>query len=171
MKQIIKSLAIAVVMLAFAGTVQAQTATATSDAAAVIIAPLSITNTGGLHFGTIMRGTSLGTVSVAADGTRTNTGGATLSGLAPLHSAATFNIEGQSGNTVVITLPASTTITNGAESMTVDNFVSTPAAGPTNPLTLPAAATVLRVGARLNVAAGQVSGTYTGTFDVSVNYN
>ena len=53
--------------------------------------------------------------------------------------------------------------------MTVDNFVSSP--DDTNPVTLGGAATVLRVGATLNVAANQVSGTYTGTFDVSVNYN
>lgn len=171
MKQIIKFLAIAVTMLAFAGTAQAQTATATSNAAAVIIAPLSISNTQGLHFGTIMRSTSAGTVSVATDGTRSSLGGVTLSALAPVHSAALFNVEGNDGNSVVISLPASTTISNGAQTMTVDNFVSDPPAGPTNPLTLGAGATVLRVGARLNVGASQVSGTYTGTFDVSVNYN
>jgi hypothetical protein len=171
MKQIIKSLAIAVVMLAFAGTVQAQTATATSNAAAVIIAPLSITNTGGLHFGTIMRSATAGTVSIAAtDGTRSSLGGVTLSALAPVHSVATFSIEGESGKTVTITLPASTTIVNAAtDDMIVDAFVSDP--DDANPVTLTGAATVLRVGATLNVDANQPSGTYTGTFDVSVNYN
>lgn len=169
MKQIIKFLAIAVVMLAFVGTVQAQTATATSNAAAVIIAPLSITNTAGLHFGTIMRSAALGTVSIATDGTRTSTGGVTLSALAPLHSVATFDLEGESGNDVVITLPASTTISNGTQTMLVDNFVSNP--DDANPVTLGGTPTVLSVGATLNVAANQASGTYTGTFDVSINYN
>ncbi len=169
MKQIIKILAIAVVTLAFAGTVQAQTATATSNAAAVIIAPLSITNTAGLHFGTIMRSAALGTVTVATDGTRSSTGGVTLSALAPLHSVATFDLEGESGNDVIITLPASTTITNGTQTMLVDNFVSDP--DDTNPVTLGGTPTVLSVGATLNVAANQASGTYTGTFDVSINYN
>lgn len=169
MKQIIKILAIAVVTLSFAGTVQAQTATATSNAAAVIIAPLSITNTAGLHFGTIMRSAALGTVTVATDGTRSSTGGVTLSALAPLHSVATFDLEGESGNDVIITLPASTTITNGTQTMLVDNFVSDP--DDTNPVTLGGTPTVLSVGATLNVAANQASGTYTGTFDVSINYN
>jgi len=169
MKQIIKILAIAVVTLSFAGTVQAQTATATSNAAAVIIAPLSITNTASLHFGTIMRSAALGTVSVATDGTRSSTGGVTLSALAPLHSVATFDLEGESGNDVIITLPASTTITNGTQTMLVDNFVSDP--DDTNPVTLGGTPTVLSVGATLNVAANQASGTYTGTFDVSINYN
>lgn len=170
MKQISKFLAIAIAILAFTGTLQAQTATATSNAAAVIIAPLSITNTAGLHFGTIWRGTTAGTVTVdPLTGNRTSTGGVTLSGLAPLHSVAAFNVEGESGRDVNITLPASTTITNGAETMTVDVFVSDP--DDTNPITLGAGATVLRVGATLNVLANQVSGTYTGTFDVSVNYN
>ncbi|MDX9946547.1 MAG: DUF4402 domain-containing protein [Bacteroidales bacterium] len=169
MKQIIKSLAIAVVMLAFAGTVQAQSATATSNAAAVIIAPLSITNTAGLHFGTIMRSATAGTVSIATDGTRSSLGGVTLSALAPVHSVATFNLEGESGNEVLITLPASTTISNGTQTMTVDDFVSNP--DDANPVTLGGVATVLSVGATLNVAAGQASGAYTGTFDVTVNYN
>jgi len=169
MKQIIKILAIAVVTLSFAGTVQAQTATATSNAAAVIIAPLSITNTAGLHFGTIMRSAALGPVTVATDGTRSSTGGGTLSALAPLHSVATFDLEGESGNDVIITLPASTTITNGTQTMLVDNFVSDP--DDTNPVTLGGTPTVLSVGATLNVAANQASGTYTGTFDVSINYN
>lgn len=170
MKQIIKFLAIAVVMFAFAGTVQAQTATATSNAAAVIIAPLSITNTTGLHFGTIMRSATAGTVSIATNGDRSSLGGVTLSSLTPVHSAATFDVEGESGRTVTITLPASTTITNAAsDNMVVDNFVSDP--DDANPVTLTGAATVLRIGATLNVGANQPSGTYTGTFSVSVNYN
>ncbi|MBN2666494.1 MAG: DUF4402 domain-containing protein [Bacteroidales bacterium] len=172
MKQIIKFLAIAVVMLAFAGTVKAQTATATSSAAAVIIAPLSITNTAGLHFGTIMRSGTAGTVTIAPDGTRSDDGGGgvTLSALAPVHSAATFDVEGEDGRTVTITLPGTITITNlAADDMDVDTFVSDPDAA--NPVTLTGAATVLRVGATLNVGANQPSGEYTGTFNVSVNYN
>jgi hypothetical protein len=82
---------------------------------------------------------------------------------------ATFDLEGESGNDVIITLPASTTITNGTQTMLVDNFVSDP--DDTNPVTLGGTPTVLSVGATLNVAANQASGTYTGTFDVSINYN
>jgi hypothetical protein len=52
--------------------------------------------------------------------------------------------------------------------MTVNNFQSTPAAGA---YTLAGATTTLNVGADLNVGANQASGTYTGTFNVSVNYN
>lgn len=174
MKQITKFLAIAVVMIAFAGTVQAQTATASSTAAAVIIAPLSITNSQGLHFGTIMRSATAGTVTIAAtDGARSSSGGVTLSALAPVHSVAIFSVEGESGKTVSVTLPASATIVNAAtDDMIVDAFVSDPSTVAPNPaITLTGAATVLRVGATLNVDANQPSGTYTGTFNVSVNYN
>lgn len=169
MKNLKKLISFAVIFAGITTAAFAQTATATSNAAAVIIAPLSITNTAGLHFGTIMRSATAGTVSIATDGTRSSLGGVTLSALAPVHSVATFDLEGESGNEVLITLPASTTITNGTQTMTVDNFVSDP--DDANPVTLGGAATVLSVGATLNVAAGQASGAYTGTFDVTVNYN
>ncbi|MFZ2339063.1 MAG: DUF4402 domain-containing protein [Bacteroidales bacterium] len=169
MKKFKKLISFAVIFAGISTAAFAQTATATSNAAAVIIAPLSITNTAGLHFGTIMRSATAGTVTITTDGTRSSLGGVTLSALAPLHSAATFDLEGESGNEVLITLPVSTTITNGTQTMTVDNFVSDP--DDANPVTLTGAATVLRVGATLNVDADQPSGTYNGTFNVRVDYN
>ncbi len=169
MKNLKKLISFAVIFTAITTAGFAQTATATSNAAAVIIAPLSITNTAGLHFGTIMRSAVAGTVSIATDGTRSSLGGVTLSALAPVHSVATFDLEGESGNDVSITLPASTTISNGTQTMVVDNFVSNP--DDANPVTLGGTPTVLSVGATLNVAANQASGAYTGTFNVRIDYN
>ena len=168
MKQIIKFLAIAVVILAFSGAAHAQIVTETSQAAAMIVAPLTITNTAGLHFGTIMRGTADGTVTVETDGDRTFTGGVTLSPINPVHTVATFTIEGEAGRAYTIDLPASINITGAGDPMAVATFVSDPAEGSYNPVGV---STTLLVGATLSVAADQAAGLYTGTFDVSVNYN
>jgi len=168
MKQIIKFLAIAVVILAFSGAAHAQTVTATSPAAAMIVAPLTITNTAGLHFGTIMRSAALGTVTVETDGDRTFTGGVTLSPISPVHTVATFTIEGEAGRAYTIALPTTVNITGAGTPMAVTAFISDPAAGSYTPA---GASTTLLVGATLSVAADQAAGPYTGTFDVSVNYN
>ncbi|MDX9726872.1 MAG: DUF4402 domain-containing protein [Bacteroidales bacterium] len=169
MKQIIKFLAIAVVILAFSGAAHAQTVTASSTAAAMIVAPLTINNTVGLHFGTIMRGTALGDVTVETDGDRTSSGGVTLSTIAPVHTVAQFTIQGEAGRAYTITLPAADiTITGAGDPMTVGTFLSDPAAGTYVPV---GTSTTLSVGATLDVAANQAAGPYTGTFSVSVNYN
>lgn len=170
MKKIIKFLAIATVMLGFSSGLFAQT-TASATASAVIIAPLSITQVSDLHFGVIWRGATAGVVTVTPGNVRSSTGGVTLSGLAPVNTAASFTISGEPGRAITITLPphpAGITIIDGANNMVVNNFQSTPAAGA---YTLADANTTLNVGADLNVGAGQASGTYTGTFNVSVNYN
>lgn len=168
MKKIVKFLAIAVVMLGFSSGIFAQT-TASASASAVIIAPLSIVQTADLHFGVIWRGTTSGVVTVTPANVRSATGGVTLSGLAPTNTVASFTISGEPTRAITITLPATdVTITDGTNNMTVNNFQSTPAAGA---YTLAGATTTLNVGADLNVGANQASGTYTGTFNVSVNYN
>jgi len=168
MKKIVKFLAIATVMLGFSSGIFAQT-TASASASAVIIAPLSITQSANLHFGVIWRGTTAGVVTVTPANARSSIGGVTLSGLSPANTAAEFTITGEPTKAITITLPTTdVTITDGTNNMIVNNFQSTPAAGT---YTLTGASTTLNVGADLNVGANQPSGTYTGTFNVSVNYN
>ncbi|HBC79095.1 MAG TPA: hypothetical protein DCZ51_10735, partial [Bacteroidales bacterium] len=70
-----------------------------------------------------------------------------------------------------ITLPAAaTTITSGANTMTVDTWTSSPSG--TGTLSA-GGSQALTVGATLNVGASQPAGTYvSGTpFTVTVNYN
>lgn len=168
MKQIGKFLTIAVVMLAFSAPAFSQL-TASATASAVIIAPLSIAKDIDLHFGTAWRGTTAGTVVLTSGNVRSQTGGVTLSGLAPTATVASFTISGEPTRAITITLPsADVTITDGTNNMIVNAFESTPAAGT---YTLGAATTTLTVGATLNVLANQPSGAYTGSFNVSVNYN
>jgi uncharacterized protein DUF4402 len=98
---------------------------------------------------------------------RTPGGGASLGSGAAV-TAAAFTVSGQGSATYAITLPASATVTSGANTMTVNGFTSNPAG--TGTLS-GAGSQNLLVGATLNVGASQATGTYSGTFDVTVTYN
>jgi spore coat protein U-like protein len=159
----------AVAALAAASTLSAaqNTASASANATARIITPISISKTADLNFGDVVPSGVAGTVTVTSAGVRSSAGGASL-GNGTGVTAAAFTVSGQASATYAITLPASTTITSGANSMTVDTFTSNPSgtgalsAGGTQPLA---------VGANLNVGINQAPGTYTGTFSVTVAYN
>ncbi len=146
-------------------------ASATANATATIITPISITNVADLNFGNIVAGTTPGTVTVSHDGIRTKSDGVTLPTATPgTITAARFNISGLPNATYSITLPSSTTITKngGTEQMTIDNFTSDP--HETGTITTDGTQ-ILAVGGTLSVKANQPAGEYTGTFDVIVAYN
>jgi len=151
-------------------TVNAQV-TATATASANIVTPINLTNAGDMNFGNVAVSSTGGTVILAPASTRTATGGVTLPFVPGTVTAAQFAVTGTPSYTYSITLPSTaTTVTSGANTMTVDAFTSIPAATGT----LDAAGTqTIDVGATLNVTANQASGIYlSGTpFDVTVNYN
>lgn len=134
---------------------------ATGNASANVIVPMTITPVDALAFGDIVGG-SAGTVSIAADGTP---GGSLPS--TGTQTAGTFDITGEGTKTFSITIPASTTITDGTDTMTVNGFSNT--AGATG--TLVGGALTIGVGATLNVVGGEGAGAYTGTYTVDVDYN
>jgi hypothetical protein len=146
-------------------------ASATSNASATIVGPIGITNTTAMNFGNVAVSTVAGTVVMTPAGVRSITGGCTLPAITGTVAAAVFNVTGAANYTYVITLPAAaTTITSGANNMTVDTWTSTPSG--TGTLSAGGSQT-LSVGATLNVAGSQAAGTYvSGTpFTVTVNYN
>ncbi len=155
------------VMLAFGGEVQAATQSAT--ASATIVTAVSIANTGStpLAFGTIAPGATAGTVVVIPAGTRSGTGGVSLVNSGTV-SAAPFAITGTSGLACNITMPTSISIASGIYSMTVDTFTNSLGA---TTVTLAGDGASFTVGGTLHVGADQASGSYTGTFNVSVAYN
>lgn len=165
MKKATKIIAAVIVMFGFTLSAFSQgSATANGNAAARIIAPITLTAGTTLHFGTAYN--SGGTVIVSTAGVRSGT--CAVSASAPLHSAGTFTITGEPTLTYTTTLPAGTiNITNVAlNTMTVGTFNSN-ASG-----TIPGGGTeTFSVGATLTVAVGQASGTYTGTYPVTVQYN
>jgi hypothetical protein len=168
MKQIVKFLAIATVLIAFSATTFAQ-ATASATATATIVTPITINKTVDMNFGNLYSAAA-GTVVLDPAGARSITGGVTLAPGGTV-TAASFTVGGTPNVTYSITLPAgATTITSGANTMTVDTWTSTPT--PTG--TIGGGGTqTLTVGATLNVGAAQPAGIYvSGTaFDVTVNYN
>jgi len=166
-----KLLALAVVILGFTAASFAQSVNATATASATIVAPLAITKTVDLNFGIAAVDGTPGTVVLTPAGVRSRTGGVTLSASNPgTVTAASFTVTGTTGYTYAITLPSTpTTVTSGANNMTVSTFTSTPT--PTG--TLGAAGQIVTVGATLNVGASQVAGTYLSAtpFTVTVAYN
>lgn len=146
----------------------AHAATDTASASAEVITPISITNTGDLAFGRFSANSGGGVV-IATDGSRSTTGSVALYTGSTV-SAASFDVAGLDGASYAITLPADGTITlsDGASAtMAVDAFASNPSG--TGVLT--GGSQSIAVGATLTVASGQTPGVYTGSFDVTVEYN
>jgi hypothetical protein len=171
MKNIILKTVSVFILTLLAVTTSFAQATASATATVTIVAPIAITKTVDMNFGSVAVKSLGGTVVLATDGGRTATGDVTIaSGISG--AAASFDVTGEGNYTYAITLPSTDyTITrvSGSETMTVNTFVSNPSG--TGALT--AGAQTLTVGATLNVAGSQVAGTYTNAigFDVTVNYN
>jgi len=169
-----KILTLAIVTLSFTATSFAQTSynprvSATANATATIITPISIEKKVDLNFGNIVANSTGGTVTIATNNTPKYDKVAAPS-IPGTISAASFEVKGFAGVTYSIALPKSINLTQdgGKATMTVDNFVSNPSG--TGILSASGSQTV-NVGATLNVAANQVAGNYKGSFTVSVNYN
>ena len=167
----IKFFAVAILFSGVSVMASAQV-TAKATASSTIVTPIGITKTVDMNFGNVaINSTTAGTVVLAPAGTRTSTGGVTLPATAGTVAAAEFNVTGANNYTFSITLPSTShEIKSGSNTMSVTGFTSTPT--PTGTLSATGSATV-KVGATLNVSAGQAAGTYTSVtpFEVTVNYN
>jgi hypothetical protein len=185
MKNMSKMIASAIVILGFAATSIAQSATATANAQARIVSAISIASSRNLDFGSISPGASGGTVQVAATlaSARTLTG-ANLTATVGAVTSATFTVTGDGGATYAITrIPATATnlvLTSGANTMNALLVVSTAAGAGAETVTgLISGVTgtdgtqIIYVGGTLTVGAAQAAGLYTNTAGISltVNYN
>ncbi len=146
----------------------AAAATDNASGRAQVLRQLSIVNTGDLDFGTLLRGTTAGRVVInPGTGARTVTGGVIMAGGTP--RSASFTVSGSANRVIRISVtPGSTVLTNGTGgTMTVNTFRLN---GSANRRLSAAGSATIRVGARLNVAANQADGAYTGTFNLTVDY-
>jgi hypothetical protein len=182
-KQMKKTILATLVILAFVAVPSQSFAQVSSsqtvNAAAKIIAPIQLSLTSGsMDFGTITKSTNGGTVVLSSAGTATGNGVTLLTtSTSTAVAVPTFTVTGEVGNTFNIVLPT-TSATNpvvltsgtgtGAPTMDVTYFTTSLA---NNSGTLTSESQTFKVGATLNVGSGQASGSYTGSFSVTVNYN
>ena len=166
-----KIIALSILALGFTTYANAQ-ATASADASATIIAPITISMNTPMNFGNIAINASAGTVVMDYAGARTPNGGVTLPANAGNPTAAEFLVSGEDGFTYDILLPTSAiqiVDVNSANPMNVDNFTSDPIGSGI----LTGGSQLVHVGAKIHVNGSQPAGVYTSAtpFDVTVNYN
>lgn len=148
--------------------VTGQSSTTTATTKASIIAPIKITKTTDLDFGSIIRpsGTATDVVTVAGASRATASNNAGLIGGATAASAV-FGVVGEPARTFNTTFDPTVTMSgSGGGTLTV----TTIAAG-TNPSAIAANGTAtLSYGGSIPLDANTASGDYTGTLHVTVAY-
>jgi hypothetical protein len=160
-------------LLAAGWTTPALAGSGAGTARTSVLGPVAMLNTAPLDFGGIIPAVG-GTVVVDAQtGTRTGTGVVLAGGIV---SNARFIATGTPNQVVTISLnPVPIVITNGANSMSINQIrVSVNGGGPQpvgpNANLGPIGVINYAVGGRLNVAAAQADGIYTGTFTLTMDY-
>jgi hypothetical protein len=148
-------------------------ASTTGHATITILRALSITETntaaGGLNFGTVVQGSASGSVTVANNSAVTYNNGTYAPASSATPSAGAFQINGEGGQLVAITVPGTAAI--GTLTATLTNDIATPASTQLSNALGSAGSFVFHVGGTVPVAAGGPTGTLTGTYSVSVDYN
>lgn len=130
----------------------------------------SLTPNTPLSFGSFTAGGAGGSISVTSGGGRSRTGTVVLASQGVPAAAAQLNVSGTASATFAITLPADgvVTLSDGSHTMALNGFVSSPSL--TGALSGGGTA-VISVGATLTVNPSQAPGSYSGSFDVTLNYN
>ena len=140
-----------------------------------VVRPNTLVKTDDLDFGTLVSGTTGGTVSVnAVTGARTTTGGTT-----PVGNDSQRAIFQGTGGLLLITVSGSTSVTltragGGATPMTASLVRAVSNGGGGIALLggtlLPSVVQTYYIGGTLTVPANQPEGDYSGTFTLTVNY-
>ncbi len=164
-----KLLVFAVAILGFSAFSFGQN-TATQTANALVVKTITITSGTNLDFGTFAsRNLVASTVVLGLDGSRTNS---TANTLGNDGSAGTFVLTGDAGHLVTIGLPSGVTnLTGSGAAMTIASTDWITDGGVLGSFTITGGTRTLTVGATLNVGANQTAGAYSGTYNVTANYN
>jgi hypothetical protein len=139
--------------------------TAQSSATVNIVSPLSLVNNAGLNFGTVIGPFNGEVVEVSAAGGRTCPATLTCSGNVAV-SAATFTATGTASQNLAITADATATLSSGLNNLTVDLSTDLP----TGVATDTTGKANFGVGGSLTIPANTPDGSYTGTFNVTAQY-
>jgi hypothetical protein len=142
-------------------------ANVTANASANVLAPLDITlGTNAMDFGDVSGDADNATTVLLTTAGTTSSGDGALVGGTP--TAGDFDVSGSGTAAYDITLPLDgvVTLTGPGDPMSVDGF--TDSAGGSSSLTT--GTDSFTVGATLTINANQSAGPYTGTYDVTVEY-
>jgi hypothetical protein len=140
-----------------------------------IMPPISLTNLPAdcLDFGSVAKGTSTTLVTLSPDlpSVVTYSGGDAhiLSTTTP--RPAMFTVGGEVNKTYTITLPTTTTITNGTTTLTLSAFTCSKSSNIGTIAAYGNASNNFYVGASLSLPITATQGNYTGTISVTVAYN
>ena len=167
--------AAALLAVAVASPALAQSASTTGSGSITVIRPLTVTKNADLHFGTVVRpSTGSGSVVISAAGARSTTGGVVGLSSGDSPQAAQFTVDGEGGQSISVTIPATFSIANGSDTLTVttsNNLTGSAAAQTLSNALGSAGSLVFKVGGSVPVAATSSTGLYSGTFTVSAAYN
>ena len=140
--------------------------------AIVVTSAIAVFQNQSLNFGSFTTGGAGGTVDITPAGGVTYTGVVGTPSTAP--TEAIIQVKGKThapGIDVSVTNPT-VNVTNGTDTMVVNNFnINTNAGGPIETgLAMTAPSVLVPIGATLTVGVAQGTGTYAGTFTVQVGY-
>lgn len=167
MRNLLLSAAAALVLSSLAAA-PAFAASASGDASVTVLRALTVTKNADLTFGTVVRPATTGTVEVTTAGARNFTGGVT--GVGAGFGNADFTVAGEGGQAISVTVPATITLANGGDNLTV-NTSNTGSGSQTLSGSLGGAGSHnVKVGGTITILSTTATGTYTGPFLVSTDY-
>jgi hypothetical protein len=167
----LKLAALAAAAVAVASPALAQSsASATVSSTGRLIAPISLTKDSDLLFGTIIKpssGNATITIGTGADTVAVTGTGAGSAGTA---SRAKFTVGGEGGQAYAITVPASFTLSNSGNDVTV-TLTSSATTGTLSGTLGSAGTQTFQVGGAFTIPSTQATGNYAGSFTVTTAYN
>ena len=140
----------------------------TAVANALIVTPITLSNNETLEFGEIVKSASGGDVIITASGTPTRTPSGDLTFMpSDVWRPSKFTVTGDDAETFSITKPANITL-NGPSSSSM--IITTSISGSITGVSTSSNSYVFYIGGTLPVASDQTVGAYTGTYEVTVQY-
>ena len=146
---------------------------ASSQVTATVTVPVGITKTMGVEmsFGNIAATSTGGTVVLSTSGSRTTTGGITLPTTGPaIASAASFDVSVVPGYSYSISIPTNISLVHSSNSSTM-SITAITKSNETTALDATKGTQNIKLGGTLNIAAGQLVGTYSNAADLTVTVN
>ena len=140
----------------------AHAASASGTATAKILRQITLAKTSDLQYATIISGAAASTVGVSTAGAVSCGANLTCTGTT---TAANFNVQGTNGAVVLVGGDSSVTL-NGSLGGTMSSTLTYSSPN----ITLSPTGGSFQVGGTLSVGANQASGDYSGTFNVTANY-